>query len=368
MLKTRCSSADRFDTLAPSESRAYSSYAPKRLLELGELCIVSVPFQWHPEDCHTHIHDPVGKKKMADWSETEPAFEMVIPELNGKKRLIQVYGGGLPPIRRAVEKKDSSHKPIKKKKNRLVQRYKRFKRNARRSGVINMLRFQWGKAPTMEVRYGDLKVKIRRGTPDLKVVGGSLQDEFEPLRGRLSRDFNGLIVDAGGYIGSAAIKLSSMFPEATVVSIEPSSENYSLLVENTESNPHIIPLNAALVATPQGPLPLSNRETGQWGFTIVESPLDKPNARVIEQVETITLAQIRERFDSRPIGILKLDIEGGEKDLLENASGSLDEIPLILAELHERIVKGTEKAFKKFSEGRDVSSYGGEKWLSQRID
>ena len=50
---------------------------------------------------------------------------------------------------------------------------------------------------------------------------------------------HGLIIDAGGYLGTAAIAFSEAYPDATVVTIEPSPENFALLVQNTAAYPNI---------------------------------------------------------------------------------------------------------------------------------
>ena len=59
-----------------------------------------------------------------------------------------------------------------------------------------------------------------------------------------------------------------------------------------------------------------------------------------------------------------MDIEGGELDLLKNDSKSLDKIPIIFIELHDRIVNGCTKEFMAFSKKRLVIKSGGEKFLS----
>jgi len=67
------------------------------------------------------------------------------------------------------------------------------------------------------------------------------------------------------------------------------------------------------------------------------------------------------------IGLLKLDIEGGEFELFQENSQALRDIPIIFAELHDEIVTGCTDEFKKFSESREYFASSGEKWLSIRI-
>ena len=55
-------------------------------------------------------------------------------------------------------------------------------------------------------------ILIRPGSPELRVAAVSLTREFEPMAGYLPPDFDGLIVDAGAYIGTTARKLAAMVP------------------------------------------------------------------------------------------------------------------------------------------------------------
>jgi FkbM family methyltransferase len=208
------------------------------------------------------------------------------------------------------------------------------------------------------------KVVIRSLTPDLSVALSNLGEEFSVLSGLLDKKFEGIIVDAGGYIGTSSLKLSDLYPNAKVIAIEPSSENYKILKQNTKKNKNITVIQAALAPISKGDIVLSNRGTGEWGFTIISNPKDNPRATHIEKVKTITLSEIRGMFDHKEIGLMKLDIEGGEKDLIEKDSKNMHDIYAIFAELHDRIIDGCTDAFKGLSPDRIVLNFGGEKYLS----
>jgi len=209
------------------------------------------------------------------------------------------------------------------------------------------------------------RVLVRAGSPDLGVAQSTLADEFDPLAGVLPGSFDGLIIDAGGYIGTAAIKLARLYPKATIVTIEPSQENFELLVRNTRSFPNIRPVRAALVPAGKTSARLGNRGTGPWGYTIIENPQDRP-AEFLETVETVTLENIVARHGGGPIGIAKIDIEGAEKDLFVSHDPALAQATAIFVELHDRIVPGCRSAFEAFSKDRVVSRHSGEKFLAVR--
>lgn len=207
-----------------------------------------------------------------------------------------------------------------------------------------------------------VKIFLRNGTTDLDVAISCLSGEFEVLRYLHDAEFDGAIVDAGGYIGTAAIALSQMFPNATVLTIEPSLENFSILKRNVSNFDNIQPVYGALVAKDDGNISLVNRGTGQWGYTAVQNPLDKIDAEVMHETPSVTLSSLS--VSPASIGILKLDIEGGEYDLLLNDAETLANIPNIIIELHDRIIHGCSKEFFNFSKDRIIVKDAGEKFLS----
>jgi FkbM family methyltransferase len=251
---------------------------------------------------------------------------------------------------------------------RIKNAINRLRRMSGKIGLVNALKVQGSErfkgSAAVSIRIGNRTIFVRPNTPDIEVTVTSLGDEFEPLGVVLDREYDGLVVDAGGYIGTAAIKLSETFPNAQIVSIEPSTENFEVLIRNIESYKNISAIRAALVPTPKGDVVLSNRGTGQWGYTIVDTPLDNPDSEAIESTPTITLDDIRRQFHEQRIGLLKLDIEGGEKDLFDNGGEALASVNAIFVELHDRIVSGCTDAFLKYSENRLNSNFGGEKYLS----
>jgi FkbM family methyltransferase len=222
-------------------------------------------------------------------------------------------------------------------------------------------RFSW--RHDLNIKVNNYDILIRPRSSDLSVALSSLGNEFLILEKIFSKDFAGLIVDAGGYIGTAAIKFSEMYPKAKIITIEPSTENYRLLEYNIRKYPNIIPIKAALVSCDEMKVTLLNRGTGQWGYTVIHEPLDRPDAELIEEIETITLHGILAKVEQSEIGILKMDIEGAEKEIFCKAGPILRETYAVFVELHDRIVSGCSAAFEAFSSDRITLKFG-EKYLS----
>lgn len=62
-----------------------------KLLQVGRIAVVSVPYKWKEGRCKDHVHDPVDESKMLHWFGREPHFSYLAAELNGTGRLIHVY-------------------------------------------------------------------------------------------------------------------------------------------------------------------------------------------------------------------------------------------------------------------------------------
>ena len=214
------------------------------------------------------------------------------------------------------------------------------------------------------VSIDGMPITIRKKTPDLEVALSSLRGEFDCLKYLFEEGFTGTIIDAGGYIGAAAIAISKIYPAAKVISIEPSSRNFLLLEQNLRDHHNIKALKAALTAKESPAVKLRNRKTGAWGYTTISEPKDQPNAEEIEEVPTVSLSSII--ADHGPISMMKIDIEGAERDLFRYNHEELSSVPVIFVELHDRIVQGCTEQFKIFSRDRWIVKCSHEKYLSLR--
>ena len=212
------------------------------------------------------------------------------------------------------------------------------------------------------VKIGGILVTVRTKTPDLEVAISCLCGEFNSLCAAVPNLRHRLIIDAGGYIGTAAIAFAKRYPKSKVVTLEPNKANYEILVKNTAAWSNIIAMNAALAPEP-GVSTLYNRGTGEWGFTLIEKAADRPTAP-IESVQCITVDQIVGQTGSGGIDILKIDIEGGEHALLSHNTGWINKTTGICIELHDRIVPGCSEVWHAATEGRNNFASDGEKQIS----
>lgn len=253
-------------------------------------------------------------------------------------------------------------------KNRFRAFLKKFNRNAKlleKISIKKYLLYHLGKkGKEMTVTISRQRLVLRKRTPDLRVAISCLGSEFECLRYLLPQDFDGVIVDAGGYIGTSALALRRLFPRAKIIVIEPSEDNLRILRKNIGEDPGIEIVQGALIGHKEDSISLRNRGTGEWGYTVVSAPKDNAEAPEIQSTPAYMLNQLVS--DPSTIGLLKLDIEGGEVDLLKHDLDTLRAIPAVFAELHDGIVEGCSELFFQFSKDRIVVCDGTEKFLSIR--
>jgi FkbM family methyltransferase len=148
-----------------------------------------------------------------------------------------------------------------------------------------------------------------------------------------------VIVDAGANIGCASIWFANKYPNAKVIAIEAQAENFKLLKENVFPYKNIIPIYAALWSKDDISLSIElEYGKGFDGFTVHES---NDNT----SVKTITIRKIMRDFNLEHIDILKIDIEGAEKEVFEESKEWVYKIGTILVELHDRKKSGCSRAF-----------------------
>jgi FkbM family methyltransferase len=135
-----------------------------------------------------------------------------------------------------------------------------------------------------------------------------------------------LIVDVGANIGTHTVPLARTFP-GTVLAFEPVPLSHAFLLENLFLNDilNCIPLQKACSAIP-----------GKGGMTRVaeENPgKAKLDVSASDSVEITTIDNEVARIE-RPLGFMKIDVEGHETDVLQGAMTTIGRCrPLICCEI-----------------------------------
>lgn len=162
-----------------------------------------------------------------------------------------------------------------------------------------------------------------------------------------------IIVDAGANIGLAAIYFASRYPESKIIAIEPELSNFDLLVKNVSSYDNIIALNAALWDKNEE-IELVDTGLGNWGFmTQAEECQEEHLGNISHKIPGITIDKIMEENCIDTIDILKIDIEGAEREVFMNSSAWIGKVNALIVELHERLKSGCNRSFYNGSNGFD---------------
>lgn len=173
-------------------------------------------------------------------------------------------------------------------------------------------------------------VFLRPGTSDLDVLLQFLSDKHYDINYPVGIN---TILDGGANIGLASVFFVNKFPDATIVAIEPDPGNYSILLKNIEPYPQIRSLNVGLWSKSAW-LNIENRSGGEWALMVTESaePADVMAYSITDIIQIMEIPY----FD-----IVKLDIEGSEKEVFEGSDLKwLDKVSVLIVEFHDHMRAG----------------------------
>ena len=152
-----------------------------------------------------------------------------------------------------------------------------------------------------------------------------------------------IIVDAGANIGMATLYFAQTYPKATIIAIEPEHSNFKILERNCAGLPNLILVEGALWSECRT-LVIQDLRAEKWAFSVAES-VKEPSVDS-QQVKSVTVPGILRDYGIERIDILKLDIEGAERELFRTGAESwLGSVRQIVIELHDRYQSGCARTF-----------------------
>lgn len=149
------------------------------------------------------------------------------------------------------------------------------------------------------------------------------------------------IIDAGANIGLTALYFLRRYPSASIVCIEPEAANFEILLKNMANYKNVVCLKKALWNKSTN-LRIKNLTADSWAFEVVE--VDSPDKH---SLEAVTLNGILLQYKFPRIDILKLDIEGSEKEVCEANTQWIDKVGCVMVEIHENMRKGAYNSVSK---------------------
>lgn len=174
---------------------------------------------------------------------------------------------------------------------------------------------------------------------ELKIIREVFVDGEYDLPGKLDPP---IIVDLGSNVGISVLYFAARYPGAHVLAVEPEPSAFARLLENTAHLPAVTAVQAAVCDCDGEVTLFSGGES--WAASTAPSRL-RPDARI---VPARTLDGLLREHALERVGLLKIDIEGGEVAVLADAGVRRAE--RIVFEFHQ---EHTERSVWDVLEGLD---------------
>lgn len=197
--------------------------------------------------------------------------------------------------------------------------------------------FQLGRRPYLRVPGVKHHIHLRKKTSDIPA--------FEQVFITQEYDFDpgcdpSIIIDAGANIGLGSAYFANRYPAARILAIEPEPENYQMLKKNAALYENVTPIKAALWFE-DTELNIFDQGQGEWAYTVGEE-----NLGGIGKTMALSIPHLMAAYDLPYIDILKVDIEGSEKELFtSNYEEWLPKVRVLVIELHDHYKQGTSRQF-----------------------
>ena len=192
----------------------------------------------------------------------------------------------------------------------------------------------------IKIPNSDTLLYLRLGTSDIDVFNGIYKnDEY-------GWDFTNpprVIIDAGAYTGLSTSFFAMKYPNAKIIAIEPDESNFELLAMNTAAFSNVTIVRAALWAE-SGSVYLTDPGLGAWGIRL-QAEHEATHSR--QSTPSLTIEELARRYSLDRIDLLKIDIEGSEKEVFASSSPWIDRVEAICLELHDRFKSGCSREFFK---------------------
>ncbi len=213
------------------------------------------------------------------------------------------------------------------------------------------------------ISKNNISYRIRKKSTDFLVFEQViLNQEYKPfleLIKKYSQNKGLNLVDAGSNVGFASLYLNEHLNINRIVSIEPSKENIKNLKENFHSNSitniHIYETGLWEKKT-RLKLDTNFRDGREWSLRLVETNENDPDG-----FDCISIENIFNDENIEIIDILKIDIEGGEKEVFkafEKDNSILSKIKFIAIEIHDEVADRVKINTQLLNAGFEIETVG----------
>ncbi|MCX6851922.1 MAG: FkbM family methyltransferase [Verrucomicrobia bacterium] len=166
------------------------------------------------------------------------------------------------------------------------------------------------------------------------------------------------ILDLGANTGLASLYFRTQFPEAQIVAVEPDPANFAMMQRHLGALPGVEIIQAA-VWSHDGEITLTDPGIGSWAMRVEES---SHSAGSQCEVAALSMPSLLKHFPQGRVALLKMDVEGAEKEVFESSAAWIENIDAIVIELHDRYKPGCSRAF--FT---SVATLPCEQWIGENL-
>src|SRR5579859_7347956 len=185
------------------------------------------------------------------------------------------------------------------------------------------------KPVTVQLMFGEaMPFCYRPGSTDLLALEQVFLDRQYDVESIPSEKIE-YIVDLGSNIGVTALLWAQRYPAARMVLVEPDPDNFMLLQQNTTAFRYRCLLINAAVADRSGQTSFF-RSQREYGHSIIKTDDCVSEIRV----QSMTISAVLRMAGFPRVDLLKMDIEGGEQNVMPTVADWGAAVRYFIAELH----------------------------------
>lgn len=215
--------------------------------------------------------------------------------------------------------------------------FAKFKKNLNKEAFIEKDRYIGIKAKQLKYPFF-----CRAGSSDFKIF----RDFFLKSDYADANIIPSKIIDGGANIGAFTVLFKRKYPHCHIVAIEPDEDNCKLFKRNTDHLANVELIKGGLASKSGRKLRISNPDHAEYSY-ITEF--------AVEGVPSISIQEIMKMKKWEEIDIVKIDIEGAEKELLSDNIEWIKRTKVIIIEVHDYKVEGCSNALVNALQNIDCS-------------